>query len=208
MTLKHFMAEQMRKPSGWFGSVILRRLLNRMNMAIVEATLLRIRLEPHHQVLEIGFGGGAAMALISRRLTTGVVSGVDFSPEMVREAERRFRREIASGRVRVQLGDIAALPFASATFDRVFTINTIYFWQDTVQGFGEMRRVLKAGGLAVIALRSRENMERVSFTQHGFRLFSPPEVTLLMQQAGFTNVELTHERQGTRFDEVLVSGIA
>lgn len=202
------MAEQMRKPSGWFGSVILRRLLNRMNMAIVESTLSRIRLEPHHQILEIGFGGGAAMALISRRLTTGVVSGVDFSPEMVRAAERRFRREIANGRLRVQLGDIAALPFASATFDRVFTINTIYFWQDTVQGFGQIRRVLKPGGLAVIALRSRENMDRVSFTQHGFRLFSPPEVPLLMQQAGFTNVELTHERQGTRFDEVLVSGIA
>jgi ubiquinone/menaquinone biosynthesis C-methylase UbiE len=202
------MAEQMRKPSGWFGSVIFRRLLNRMNMAIVKSTLLRIRLEPHHQILEIGFGGGAAMALILRRLTTGVVSGVDFSPEMVREAERRFRREIANGRLRVQLGDIAALPFASATFDCAFTINTIYFWQDTVQGFREIRRALKPGGLAVIALRSRANMERVSFTQHGFRLFSPPEVPLLMQQAGFTDVELTHERQGTRFDEVLVSGIA
>ncbi|MBZ5616184.1 MAG: methyltransferase domain-containing protein [Acidobacteriia bacterium] len=208
MTLKHFMAEQLRKPSGWFGSVILRRLLNRMNMAIVESTLSRLRLEPYHQILEIGFGGGDAMALISRCLTTGVVSGVDFSPEMVREAERRFRREIANGRLRVQLGDIAALPFASATFDRVFTINTIYFWPDTVQGFGEIRRVLKSGGLAVIALRSRENMERISFTQHGFRLFSPPEVPLLMQQAGFTNVELTHERRGTRYDEVLVSGIA
>lgn len=208
MTFKHFMAAQMRKPSGWFGSVILSRLLNRMNMAIVESTILRIRLEPHHHLLEIGFGGGAALALISKRLTTGVVTGVDFSPEMVREAEHHFRHEIANGRIRVQLGDIAALPFASATFDRVFTINTIYFWPDTVQGFGEIRRVLKPGGLAVIALRSRENMERVSFTQHGFRLFSPPEVLLFMQQAGFTNVKLTHERQRIRFDEVLVSGVA
>jgi SAM-dependent methyltransferase len=129
---------------------------------------------------------------------------VDFSPEMVREAERHFRLEIANGRLRVQLGDIAALPFASATFDRVFTINTIYFWPNTLEGLEEIRRVLKPGGLAVIALRSRENMERVSFTQHGFRLFSPP----IMQQAGFTRVKLTHERQGTRFDEVLVSGVA
>ena len=208
MTLKHFMAAQMRKPSGWFGSVLLRRLLNRMNMAIVESTLSRIELESHHHVLEIGFGGGAALALVSKHLTTGVVTGVDFSPEMVREAERHFRNEIANGRLRVQLGDNAALPFASATFDRVFTINTIYFWPNTLQGLGEIRRVLKPGGLAVIALRSRENMERVSFTQHGFRLFSPPEVTPIMQQAGFTSVKLTHERQGTRFDEVLVSGVA
>ena len=208
MALKHFMAEQMRKPSGWFGSMILSRLLNRMNMAVVESTLSCIAPEPHHQVLEIGFGGGAALALVSKRLIAGVVTGVDFSPEMVREAERRFRHEIANGRLRVQLGDITALPFASATFDRVFTINTIYFWPDTLQGFAEIRRVLKPGGLAVIALRSRENMERVSFTQHGFRLFSPPEVPPFMQQAGFTNVKLTHERQGTRIDEVLVSGVA
>ena len=198
----------MRKPSGWFGSVFLRRLLNRMNMAVVESTLSRMELEPHHLVLEIGFGGGAALALVSKHLTTGVVTGVDFSPEMVREAERHLRHEIANGRLRVQLGDIAALPFASATFDRVFTINTIYFWPNTLQGLGEIRRVLKPGGLAVIALRSRENMERVSFTQHGFRLFSPPEVPPIMQQAGFTNVKLAHERQRTRVDEVLVSGVA
>jgi ubiquinone/menaquinone biosynthesis C-methylase UbiE len=202
------MAAQMRKPSGWFGSVFLPRLLNRMNMALVESTLSRIELEPHHHVLEIGFGGGAALALVSKHLTTGVVTGVDFSSEMVREAERHFRLEIANGRLRVQLGDIAALPFASATFDRVFTINTIYFWPNTLEGLEEIRRVLKPGGLAVIALRSRENMERVSFTQHGFRLFSPPEVPPIMQQAGFTRVKLTHERQGTRFDEVLVSGVA
>jgi arsenite methyltransferase len=208
MTLKHFMAAQMRKPSGWFGSIILWRLLNRVNMAVVKSTISRLALESHHQVLEIGFGGGAALALVSKRLITGVVTGVDFSPEMVREAERRFQLDIANGRLRVRLGDIAALPFASASFDRVFTINTIYFWPDTVQGFGEIRRVLKPGGLAVIALRSRENMERVAFTQHGFRLFSPHEVPPFMQQAGFTNVKLTHDRQGTRFDEVLVSGVA
>jgi ubiquinone/menaquinone biosynthesis C-methylase UbiE len=202
------MAAQMRKPSGWFGKVILRPMLNRMNTAVVESTLSRMALESNLDVLEIGFGGGSAIALVSKRLTTGVVTGVDFSPEMVQEAERRFRHEIAEGRVRVKLGDIAALPFATATFDRVFSINTIYFWPDTMRGFGEIRRVLKPGGLVVIALRSRENMERVSITQHGFRLFSPHEVAPFMLQAGFTSVKLTHERQGTRFDEVLVSGVA
>ncbi len=65
MTLKHFMAAQMRKPSGWFGSVFLRRLLNRMNMAVVESTLSRMELEPHHLVLEIGFGGSESQKHMS-----------------------------------------------------------------------------------------------------------------------------------------------
>ena len=208
MSLRQFMAAQLRKPSGWFGSVVMSRMLNRMNIEIVNSTLTRLELQPQHNVLEIGFGGGAALTLVARQLTNGIVSGVDFSPEMVNAGQQRFRREIEQGRVRIQLGDVAKLPFPSASFDRVFTINTIYFWPDTLQGLAEIRRVLKPGGLAVIAVRSRENMQRVALTQHGFRLFSPGEVTELLKQSGFTNVTMTHEKQNTRFDEVLVSGHA
>lgn len=208
MALKRFIADQMRKPSGWFGSTVLRPMLNVMNRAIVVSTVSRLALAPNHHVLEIGFGGGAALAMVAALLKDGVITGVDFSPEMVEQARRRFRRQIAAGHIRIESGDIAALPFAPASFDRVFTINTIYFWPDTLQGFREIRRVLKPGGRAVVALRSRENMARVSFTQHGFRLFSPPELPPLMQHAGFTDVELTHERQGTRIDEVIVTGVA
>jgi SAM-dependent methyltransferase len=208
MSFKQFMAAQLRKPSGWFGSLVMSRMLNRMNIEIVTSTLARLDLQPQHNVLEIGFGGGAALALVAAQLTTGVASAVDFSPEMVEAAQHRFKNEIANHRVHVQFGDVSQLPFPPASFDRVFTINTIYFWSDTQQGLAEIRRVLKPGGVAIIALRSRENMERVSMTQHGFRLFSPDEVPELMQQAGFTNITMIHEKQGTRFDEVLVSATA
>jgi ubiquinone/menaquinone biosynthesis C-methylase UbiE len=184
------------------------RMLNRMNSEIIASTLARLELEPQHNVLEIGFGGGAALSLVAKRLTTGVVSGVDFSPEMVAAAQSRLKTDIDNGRIRVELGDVAKLPFPTASFDRVFTINTIYFWPDTQQGFAEIRRVLKPGGLAVIALRSRENMQRAALTQHGFRLFDPAEAQKLMQDSGFNNVRFTHDKQGSRFDEVLVSGQA
>jgi arsenite methyltransferase len=208
MSFKQFMAAQLRKPSGWFGSLVMSRMLNRMNIDIVHSTLARLQIQPQHDVLEIGFGGGAALALVAKQLTTGVASGVDFSPEMVAAAQRRFKTDIDNGRMRLQLGDVSQLPFPSASFDRVFTINTIYFWPDTQKGFAEIRRVLKPSGLAVVALRSRENMERVPLTQHGFRLFDPAEVQKLMQDSGFSNLHLTHEKQGTRFDELLISGTA
>ena len=208
MSLKQFMAAQLRKPGGWFGSLVMGRMLNRVNADIINSTLARLELQPQHNVLEIGFGGGASLALVARQLTTGVITGIDFSAEMVSAAQNRFKTDIDNGRMRLQLGDVSQLSFPSATFDRIFTINTIYFWPDTAQGFTEIRRVLKPGGLAVIALRSRENMQRVALTQHGFRLFDPAEAQNLMQDSGFQNVRLTHEKQGTRFDEVLVSGTA
>jgi hypothetical protein len=51
------MAAQLRKPSGWFGTLVMGRMLNRMNIAIVNSTLARLNLKPQHNVLEIGFGG-------------------------------------------------------------------------------------------------------------------------------------------------------
>jgi ubiquinone/menaquinone biosynthesis C-methylase UbiE len=85
----------------------------------------------------------------------------------------------------VQLGDISHLPFHAAAFDRVFTINTIYLWPDTLQGLTEIRRVLKDGGLAAVSLRSKEKMQRHGVTDYDFHLFSKDEVADLMRKVGF-----------------------
>ena len=140
MNIKRFMASQLRKPTGWFGSLVVSRMTNRLNRQIIEATLEALELRPQDHVLEIGFGGGSALLGISKRLPSGVISGLDISPDLLRQAENRFRREIAEGRVRVQLGDISHLPFPAAAFDRLFTINTIYFWPDLPRAFAELWR--------------------------------------------------------------------
>jgi ubiquinone/menaquinone biosynthesis C-methylase UbiE len=206
MALTRFLASQLRKPSGWFGTLLSSRLMNRGNRRIIDGTLALLELDPQHHVLEIGFGGGVSLALVAQRLSSGVVSGVDFSGDMVRQAERRFRRKIEQGRVRIQSGDISGLPFADAAFDRVFTINTIYFWPDTRQGMSEIHRVLKDDGMAAIGLRSKEKMGKHAVTKYGFRLFSPQEVADLMCQAGFRNVRVDHRDQDHWNDQVIVVG--
>jgi ubiquinone/menaquinone biosynthesis C-methylase UbiE len=200
------MASQLRKPTGWFGSLVVSRMMNRGNRQIIEGTLALLELRPQDHVLEIGFGGGSALLEVSRRLRSGVVSGIDISPDLVRRAESRFRREIAEGRVRVQLGDISHLPFPAAAFDRAFTINTIYFWPDALQGLSEIRRVLKDGGLAAVSLRSKEKMQRYAVTKYDFQLFSKDEVADLMRQVGFRNVGVDHRDEDKWYDQVIVVG--
>lgn len=206
MRLQRFMAAQLRRPSGWFGSLVMSRALNRVNAKIVRGTLTALAIEPAHSVLEIGFGGGAALALAAKMARDGLVAGLDFSPEMVRGAERKFARAIAAGRMVLQLGDVADLPFGDAVFDRVFTINTIYFWSDPARALAEIRRVLRPGGRAAIGLRSREKMQRSGVVKFGFRLYEPDEVVELMRGAGFADITCEHRDRGKAWDEAIVIG--
>src|SRR5271157_80078 len=206
MGFGRFMAEQLRQPSGLFGSHVLSRLMNLGNRQIVETTVALLEIQPQHRVLEIGFGGGAGLARLAEQVQDGVVTGVDFSADMVRRAERRFRKEIAKGRMEVQLGDVSQLPCPDESFDRAFTINTIYFWPDALKGLGEIRRVLKPQGRVAVAIRSKEKMSKYQFTRHGFRLFSPDELAGLMQMAGFRALRVEHRDQDKTYDQVIVVG--
>jgi ubiquinone/menaquinone biosynthesis C-methylase UbiE len=206
VNMKRFMASQLRKPTGWFGSRIVARMMNRVNRQIIERTLALLDLRPQDHVLEIGFGGGSALLMLSKRLYSGLASGIDISADLVRQAERRFRREIAEGRVSVQLGDISHLSFPAAAFDRVFTINTIYFWPDALLGLREIRRVLKEGGLAAVSLRSKEKMQKYAVTRYDFSLFSKDEVADLMREVGFHSVSVEHRDEENWYDQVIIVG--
>ncbi len=201
-----FMASQLRQPSGWFGALVMSRLLNRGNAKIVDATLALLEIRPEHRALEIGFGGGYALSRLAKEASHGVITGVDLSPEMLRQAERRFRRQIAAGRLRLQLADAADLPFPDATFDRVFTINTIYFWPDPLRALAEMHRVLRPDGLAAVSLRSKNKMEKHAVTKHGFRLFSAEDAATSMGQAGFQDVRADHRDRDKWTDQIVVLG--
>jgi ubiquinone/menaquinone biosynthesis C-methylase UbiE len=157
------------------------RLMNRVNRKIADRTIDLLELDPAHHVLEIGFGGGAALSLLTPRLTAGGISGADFSADMVHRADKKFRDPIAHARLQLKLGDVSRLPYPDSAFDRVFTINTIYFWPDALEGLTEIRRVLYEGGRAAISVRSKEKMEKYGVTQHGFRLFSSDDLAGLMR---------------------------
>lgn len=206
MGIQKFIAAQLREPHGWFGLLVVSPIMNRVNAKIIDATLTMMELGPQQQVLEIGIGGGAALARVANQVTGGVVTGLDVAPDVVGKAERRFSRQIADGRMRIQLGSVSKIPFPSGSFDRVFTINTIYFWPDAAQGMSEIRRVLKDRGLAAVGLRSRERMQRSGLTKHNFRLFEPEEVRALMEQAGFADIRVDHRDRGKAWDQVIVLG--
>ncbi|WP_412537817.1 methyltransferase domain-containing protein [Longispora sp. K20-0274] len=103
-------------------------------------------LVPGMAVLDVGCGPGADLAgLVAEVGPTGAVLAVDADPAMVAVARRRFPG------ADVRLGDAHALPVADATIDRTLTDRVLQHVADPAGAVAELRRVLRPGGVAVIA---------------------------------------------------------
>ena len=95
-------------------------------------------------LLDVGCGSGLLCQLAAGR--GAVVSGVDICPELLEIARERT----PSGDLRE--GDLAALPFATGSFDVVTGANAFQFAPDPAEGFAEAARVLRPGGRLVAAV--------------------------------------------------------
>ncbi len=92
------------------------------------------------RILDVGCGTGANLEMLAR---FGDAEGVDVSEDAL-----AFCR--ARGLTRVRVGAAEALPYADASFDLVTALDVVEHLDDDVAGLGEMRRVLKPGGCALL----------------------------------------------------------
>jgi ubiquinone/menaquinone biosynthesis C-methylase UbiE len=102
---------------------------------------------PGHIVLDVGCGtGNLTMAAKDRAGADGEVYGIDASPEMVQEAERKAAERRLDAHYRIGL--IEDIPFADRTFDVVLSSLMLHHLPRDLkrQGIAEVSRVLKPGG--------------------------------------------------------------
>src|SRR3979490_276212 len=79
--------EQFARPSGWLGRIAGSLMAKGADDDRWLVDLLDV--QPEDRVLEVGFGPGVAIELIAARATRGLVTGVDSSHVMVRQAPNR-----------------------------------------------------------------------------------------------------------------------
>jgi SAM-dependent methyltransferase len=79
---------------------------------------------PGGRALEVGCGRGAAVRLVMERFGARRVVGLDLDVRMIALARRRLPD------ADLALADVAALPFAAASFDAVFDFGAIHFVAD------------------------------------------------------------------------------
>ena len=96
-------------------------------------------------ILDVGCGTGLLTTRLAEELSADV-TGCDFSAGMLEQARQRSRRP------KWVQGDATALPFESASFDALTCTESFHWYPDQGRAAREFARVLRPGGVAVIAL--------------------------------------------------------
>lgn len=201
------LAGQHGHPRGIIGYVLGEQMV-RQHIPETAWTISLLDIQPEDQVLELGFGAGRAIELVAVQVSNGGhVSGIDISQAMMRAASRRNARAIKSGQVTLLHSDLTTLPFPDNQFDKVFSIQTLYFWPDPQRALAEIFRVLKPSATLVIML-STGTIDIVEVTGlERYQLLLEVQIIPTMKQLGFTLASIEQGPASRQFKTTAVVGV-
>lgn len=188
------MAAQLRKPIGEKGLEI-GDFMNKGNGPMNLHTLAVVNPKANDRILEIGMGNGNFVSNILSLHPSIHYAGLDYSATMVEEATKNNQKWVDEKRAQFIEASMDKMPFEDGTFNKLFTINTLYFWDDPQKILQEFKRVLKENGTVLISIRPKHIMEKLPVTIHGFKHYDEAAAVNLLKNAGFKNVMVTEIKE-------------
>jgi SAM-dependent methyltransferase len=191
-------AAQLRKPTGQDGLITAERM-SVNNGGMIKKCIDHLNVKHQDKILEIGPGGGLHVPYLFEKANQIVYTGADISDTMVALAKEQNATLVANGVasfVQVELKDgCALLPFTDNSFDGIFTVNTLYFWDDAPAQAREICRVLKPEGTFALCFATEAFMSALPFTQYGFNLYTIEKAQRLLEAAGFKIDDIITEKE-------------
>lgn len=167
-------------------------------------TVSLLDVQPTDFVLEIGFGPGIAIQRLAALTPQAHISGIDFSPTMVRAASKRNARSIKMGHIDLHCGDVVTLPFADSSFDKIFSLHSIYFWPQPVRAMQEIYRVLKPEGTLIMTILPKEKWSNEGADAPLCNVYSGETLSQLMRNNGFTDTRIAYPEPTSGIREIAV----
>lgn len=190
MSLWQRIASQFGNPRGIPGQIAGFIMAHRQsNIERSDWAVSLLDLKPSDRVLEIGFGPGVTIQKMSGIVSDGRVLGLDRSAVMVRQASRRNRESISSGRVRLLHGSISAFPPGEGPFNRILDINTFQFWKDPLDALKNLKAQLYPGGVIAIVHQPRKPGAGDDDTARAGK-----KCAELLREAGYQEVTIEQKR--------------
>ena len=120
--------------------------------------MLKKTIRPGGDILDVATGTGDLALLLDSKLQPAKVTGIDLSENMIEIARQKCQQAGVDTRIEFMTADCLALPFADNSFDCITVAYGVRNFEHLLQGYKEMFRVLRPGGiLCVIELSTPTN---------------------------------------------------
>ena len=186
------LAQNLANPQGEKG-IEIGEMMNTTNIGMTLESIKTLVIDDGQHILEIGHGNAGHLKSIMSLAKNLRYTGVDISETMHNEA-RKLNKEFEN-QADFVLYEGKELPFQDGTFNKIFTVNTVYFWENPVGFLNEIYRVLKDDGTFVLTFGQRDFMEKLPFTEYDFTLYNNNEMEELISKSHFKRMKTSEKEE-------------
>ncbi|WP_281612747.1 class I SAM-dependent methyltransferase [Flammeovirga sp. SubArs3] len=164
-------------------------LMNESNIPMTKSSIRELDIQDENTVLELGHGNCGHLNLIIDAAEDVYYFGLEVSKTMWIEAQRINITKQAEFR----LYDGKYIPFPENHFDRVLSVNSIYFWEEPLAVLESIENSLKVGGQFVLTFAHRSFMKKLPFVGDKFTLYEVKDIQELIKPLNLIITEVTKE---------------
>ena len=186
------LAHNLANPQGEKG-IEIGEMMNATNISMTLESIKTLVIDDSQHILEIGHGNAGHLKSIMSLAKNLRYTGIDISETMHNEA-RKLNKEFEN-QADFVLYEGRKLPFQDGTFNKIFTVNTVYFWENPVEFLNEIYRVLKDDGTFVLTFGQRDFMEKLPFTEYDFTLYNNNEMEELVSKSYFKRMKTSEKEE-------------
>lgn len=190
------MESQLKCPEGEQG-VEMGKTMHNSNIDMTIESINTIDIQEDEAILEIGHGNCKHLLELLKRANIKY-NGLDISRTMHQEAKKINKKYIQRNQIKFDLYNGQDIPYRDNRFDKIFTVNTIYFWEKPTIFLKEIYRVLKNDGLLVITFAQKKFMKSLPFVMDKFKLFDNKEIKKIVNATSFKLIEIKEKAKNVK----------
>nr|WP_315219800.1 class I SAM-dependent methyltransferase [uncultured Flavobacterium sp.] len=177
-------ASQLKHPTGEKG-IGMANMMHETNINMTLHSIQNLNLAKGNKVLELGHGNARHVSHLFQQTDDLTYYGLEISDLMFNEAQQINNHFVANKKASFFLYDGNHIPFQDAFFDKIFTVNTLYFWKEPEKFLLEIYKVLKEKGVFSLTFAEESFMKQLPFTRYEFELYSTEKAQELIQKTPF-----------------------
>jgi ubiquinone/menaquinone biosynthesis C-methylase UbiE len=177
-------ASQLKHPTGEKG-IEMANMMHETNINMTLSSIRNLNISQGDKILEIGHGNAAHLEYVMQQSTDLKYYGLEMSELMYGEARQINRNYVSQKQAFFSLYDGNIIPFSDTYFNKIFTVNTLYFWQEPAKFLLEIYRVLNNKGIFSLTFAQESFMKKLPFTEFEFELYNTEKVEKLISQTAF-----------------------